>query len=61
MEQSVAAGDSSEEREDEDDSDAISTYSDGWDKTLERISQLKNQQPCHSLKQRQLGLMVLEH
>ena len=58
MEQSVAAGDSSEEREDEDDSDAISTYSDGWDKTLERISQLKNQQPCHSLKQRQLGLIA---
>ena len=60
VEQSVAAaGDSSEEEnEDQGDSDVNSTYLDGWEKTLERISHLKNQQPCHSLKQRQLGLIA---
>ena len=59
VEQNVAAGDSSEEEgEDQGDSDANSTFSDGWEKTLERISQLKNQQLCHSLKQRQLGLIA---
>ena len=55
----MAAGDSSEEEgEDQGDSDADFSYSGGWEKTLERISQLKAQQPCHSLKQRQLGLIA---
>ena len=55
----AAAGDSSEEEsEDQGDSDTNSTYSDRWERTLEGISQLKNQQPCHSLKQRQLWLIA---
>lgn len=55
VEQSMAAG---EEGEDQGDSDVNISYSDGWEKTLERISQLKTQLPCHSLKQRQLGLIA---
>ena len=46
VEQSMAAGDSSEEEgEDQGDSDADCSYWDGWEKTLERISQLNPQQP----------------
>ena len=39
-------------------SDAESTSSDGWESTLEKISELRDQQPCNSLRQRQLGLIA---
>ena len=39
-------------------SDADSTCSDGWRRTLEKISNLRDRQPCHSLKKRQLGLIA---
>ena len=38
-------------------SDAESTCSDGLESTLEKISELRDQQPCNSLRQRQLGLI----
>ena len=38
--------------------DAQSTSSDRWESTLEKISELRDQQPCNSLRQRQLGLIV---
>ena len=56
VEQSVSAEDSSEEGETEEGSGTSSTG--GWEKTLEKITQLRNEQPCHSLKQRQLGLIA---
>ena len=39
-------------------SDAESTSSDRWESTLEKISELRDQQPCNSLRQRQLGLIA---
>ena len=39
-------------------SDAESTSSDGWESTLEKISELRDQQPCNSLRQRQLRLIA---
>ena len=39
-------------------SDAKSTSSDGWESTLEKICELRDQQPCNSLRQRQLGFIV---
>ena len=56
VEQSVSAEDSSEEGETEEGSGTSSTG--GWEKTLEKITQLRNEQPCHYLKQRQLGLIA---
>ena len=50
VKQSMAVADSSEEEGD-------CYYSDGWEKTLERISQLKTQQPSHSLKQNKTALI----
>ena len=56
--QLVAADDDvSGEEDDQENSDIESTCSDGWEKRLERISELRDQQPCNSLKQRQLGLI----
>ena len=42
------------------DSDAVSTYTDQWGKSLENIERLKEKQPGHSLAQRQLGLLAAE-
>ena len=39
-------------------SDAESTSSDGWESTLEKIFELRDQQPCNNLRQRQLGLIA---
>ena len=44
--------------EEEADSDTESTQSRGWVRTLETISKLQDLQPCHSLKNRQLGLIA---
>ena len=56
--QLVAADDNvSGEEDDQENSDVESTCSDGWEKRLEEISELRDQQPCNSLRQRQLGLM----
>ena len=40
--------------------DAESTSSDGWESTLEKTTELRDQQPCNSLRQRQLGLIAAE-
>ena len=56
--QLVAADDDvSGEEDDQENSDIESTCSEGWEKKLERISEPRDQQPCNSLKQRQLGLI----
>ena len=56
--QLVAADDDvSGEEDDQENSDIESTCSDGWEKRLEKISELRDQQPCNSLRQRQLGLI----
>lgn len=52
VEQIVSAEDSSEGEEAEEDS------ADGWEETLKKISQLEEQQPCQTLKRRQLGLIA---
>ena len=56
--QLVAADDDvSDEEDDQENSDVESTCSDGWEKRLETISELQDQQPYNSLRQRQLGLI----
>ena len=50
--------DISEREDNQVNSDAQSTSSDGWESTLEKISELRDQQPCNSLRQRQLGLIA---
>ena len=37
-----------------------STYLDPWEESLKNIARLQEQEPCHSLKQRQLGLLATE-
>ena len=57
----LAVGDDDDISEGEDNqvnSDAESTSSDGWESTLDKISELRDQQPCNSLRQRQLGLIA---
>ena len=45
---------------DSEESDTDSTYLDQWEKSLKNIALLQEQEPCHSLKQRQLGLLAAE-
>ena len=40
--------------------DTDSTYLDQWEESLKNIALLQQQEPCHSLKQRQLGLLAAE-
>ena len=42
------------------DSSVDSTYLDPWEESLKNIARLQEQEPCHSLKQRQLGLLAAE-
>ena len=51
--------DSSAEGENEE-SNPDSTYLDPWEESLRSIARLQEQEPCHSLKQRQLGLLAAE-
>ena len=37
-----------------------STYLDPWEESLKNIARLQEQEPCHSLKKRQLGLLAAE-
>ena len=37
-----------------------STYLDPWEESLKNVARLQEQEPCHSLKQRQLGLLAAE-
>lgn len=56
--QLVAADDDvSGEDDGQENSDIESTCSDGWEKRLEKIFELQDQQPYNSLRQRQLGLI----
>ena len=48
---------SDQERESED-SDADSTYLGQWEKSVKNIELQREQEPCHSLKQRQLNLLA---
>ena len=48
---------SDQERESED-SDADSSYLGQWEKSLKNIELQREQEPCHSLKQRQLNLLA---
>ena len=50
--------DISEKEDNQVNSDAESTSSDGWESTLEKTSELRDQQPCNSLRQRQLGFIA---
>ena len=52
-EQLMAEEDRMEEEEDESDSQPS-----GWERNIEKISELQDRQPCHSLKKRQLGLIA---
>ena len=52
-EQLMAEEDCIEEEDDESDSPPS-----GWEKSIEKISELQDRQPCHSLKKRQLGLIA---
>ena len=45
------------ERESEE-SDSACANSGGWEKSLENIARMSEHQPCHSLKERQLGLIA---
>ena len=54
----VEDDDMSEGEDNQVNSDADSTCSDGWESTLEKIFELRDQQPCNSLTQRQLGLIA---
>lgn len=45
----VEDDDISEGEDNQVNSDAESTFSDGWENTLEKISELRDQQPCNSL------------
>jgi len=56
--QLVAADDDASGDEDDQENSYIKwTCSDGWEKRLEKISELQDQQPYNSLRQRQLGLI----
>ena len=57
MEVSTTTEFSDQERESED-SDADSTYLGQWEKSLKNIELQREQEPCHSLKQRQLNLLA---
>jgi len=52
-EQLLAEEDRIEEEENESDSQPC-----GWENSIEKISELHDPQPCHSLKKRQLGLIA---
>jgi len=41
-------------------SDTAAAYFDQWEESLKNIARLQEQEPCHSLKQRQLGLLAAE-
>ena len=58
-ETNTAIDDSNVEGESEE-SDTDSTYLDQWEESLKNIARLQEQEPCHSLKQRQLGLLAAE-
>ena len=59
MEPNTAIDDSNVEGESEE-SDTDSAYLDHWEVSLKNIASLQEQEPCHSLKQRQLGLLAAE-
>ena len=58
-ETNTAIDDSNVEGESEE-SDTDSTYLDQWEESLKNIALLQEQEPCHSLKQRELGLLAAE-
>ena len=58
-EPNTAIDDSNVERNSEE-SDTAAAYLDQWEESLKNIARLQEQKPCHSLKQRQLGLLAAE-
>ena len=54
----VEDGDISEWEDNQVNLDAESVFCDGWESMLKKISELRDQQPCYSLRQRQLGLIA---
>ena len=58
-EPNTAIDDSNVEGESEE-SDTDSAYLDHWEESLKNIARLQEQEPCHTLKHRQLGLLAAE-